>query len=281
MATKLKVGQETINPERMLERIALEANFMSDMRELMVDFIPALKNKLAAFVPHGQATEYDKYAHNIFMLEAKAKYKADKLDFLTFGANFVSVPIGFNGYLTNYSEELTRAINQCKPMAAQILSTINMQLANCITNKDAVLSIKEDTKIYTEAKNHRDDVNKKLGEYLTGVNTSGKAPMTSVLRRFADISDLAKQTKDVMSAIKPINLVDIKNKITELSSMADLLLDAMKKKETERVSPMVAKTLSMGLFETAAYIEFLSVLYYDAMVLMQTISNLFTTIVEA
>lgn len=265
----------------MVRRISLESGFLADLKDLINEALPMLKTKLSNLMVEDKDKAATQYIQEIFSLETKATYKAKHLDFLTFGVNFVSVPLGFKGHLIDYGSELLTTLSEGGKTLNQLLVTTNMQLANCITNSDAMLSLKENSKIYTDAGNNRMDRNKQLGKFIVANNGISKLPMTSVLYRFSDLGILGKQAKDLNMAIRDLRISQIKDKITELTGMADILIKALKDDNVKKVSPIQAKNISVALYETASYVEFISTIYYDTVVFTQSISGLFKTIVEA
>lgn len=264
-----------------VNKIALESGFVSDLKDLINEALPMLRAKLSNLMVEDKDKAATQYIQEIFSLETKATYKAKHLDFLTFGVNFVSVPLGFKGHFIDYGAELLTILTEGSKTLNQLLVNTNMQLANCITNSDAILSLKDTSKIYTDAGNGRKEYNQRLGKYIVANNGVSKLPMTNVLYRFSDLSILGKQAKDLNTAIRDLRISQIKDKITELTSMADILIKNLKDDSVKKVSPIQAKNISMALYETASYVEFISTVYYDTVVFTQSINGLFKTIVEA
>lgn len=266
---------------RMVRTISLESGFLPNLKDLINEALPLLKTKLSNLMIDDRDKAATQYIQEILLLETRANYKAKHLDFLTFGANFVSIPLGFKGHLIDYGSELLTTLSDGGKTLNQLLAATNIQLANCITNSDAILSMKENTKIYTDANNSRTTSNRKLGEYIVANNGVSKVPMTKVLYRLSDIAILGKQAKDLNGIIRDLKISQVKDKVTELTSMADILIKSLKGDNVKKVSPIQAKNISTALYETAAYVEFISVVYYDTVVFTQSINNLFKFVVES
>jgi hypothetical protein len=96
----------------MVRTISLESGFLSDLKDLINEALPMLKTKLSNLMLNEHDKAATQYIQEIFSLETKATYKAKHLDFLTFGVNFVSVPIGFKGHLIDYGSELLTALSE-------------------------------------------------------------------------------------------------------------------------------------------------------------------------
>ena len=271
----------SLTAEQCCDRIALEADFLSNMRQNLKSALPTFVALLKQINLTTNSEELQPFVKEILSDQSRAQYKSQQLDYLLYGEQLVSVPENFHGYFTDYGKTLISTLNTTHNRITMLLANINSYLSILITNKEHHTSTKDQSKIYIEASKERQMLMDNIGAYFPKNTGITKQPIKSVLHRFKDLEEMRDIIPQINTAVNKFNISQMQSHIQETSDMASMLLNYINQGDIEAISPAVAKSISVGLTETARYTELVSMIYFDTSLFLKAYSDLLKTILKA
>jgi len=266
---------------RHVERIALEAGFLADMKKMLSQSLPSFIAELGSLKNLFGDTQQPSHCNEIFKFTPRAHYKAQHLDFLIYGEALVSVPENFSGHYLDYAVSLARSLNIAHDRIVLLLAHINSYLSVLVTNREQHTSTKDVSRMYHEAGQERETILRDLQLFFPEENGVAKQAIRNVLYRFADINTMREHVATIGKSIARYRLNEIKSQTQETTDLVTMLVAQLNDTDVKAITPAVAKTVSAGLYETARYVELVSMLYYDTTVFLKCYNDLLEHIVKA
>lgn len=276
------INQYNLPPRRALEHIAIEANTAFNLKNLVQGYLPAFIRDIAQGATNLiQDRDENQYYRNFIMKDHRVAYKAQHLDYMTYGVNLVSVPEGFSGHLPTYGRTLISVGQSVQKRLPSLLTTLNSYLSQVISNGSHRHSLRDMSAVYKEVAAERDNMVAQLAVFFpkdkVGIT---KGQINRILERMSDVKDLKAGMDDLDRVYKGFDVHAIHAQIQESVDLANMTLKYLKEGHIEALTPAVSKTIMNGIHESALYIEFVSALIFDIIVYMKSVDNLYDHILS-
>jgi hypothetical protein len=291
-STLFTADSASVSLETQMAQLALEAQFMQNVAELFRTIIPSFKNRLEQL--HRQLNEftqrgndldlianYDAYATNVRHTDRRTQKALDNVrhyDLLTFGERLVTVPENFKGNLTQYTATLRLTLETGLRHQA-LMDVLNRQLAAFINNPEQhksatgklILTDRADESVVL--KEYRKEAVKTLKLFFPKDTGISKAPLKSVLERFADLEALAAESRKMAYFLDMKILHSYREKVNQMIQLLDLIMKQYRSGAANGISPKMALSLSENLYDVAQYVEFIALLQYDGRVCLNVVDK--------
>lgn len=252
----------TLSCEHYCERIALEANFLSNLVQLIKEALPSFITRLAGINTSVEQKVLLRALDEVERAHKRALSKAPHLNYGLYLDTEVVVPAGFHGNYIAYVDVFITNLPQLEQKVTALLATLNRQLSSYLTNKEELISSRSREALFEEAKEARLALEDHLKHFFPGEDDRTRAPLSDILNRFEELQALTPKLDALRSIVKSVKLESVNAQLKECADLSKLLLDRIKEGSLTAVGPQAAKTLSQGLYESARTMESLSALYY-------------------
>lgn len=280
----LIMNQVTVrhSTEKALKHLSLEAGVVDDLKNVFQEYLPAFAKDLSELTLHFNDQEHTTYLKDFLSKENRALYKAKHLDYMTYGQTLVSIPEGFKGHLLSYGQALDHQLNTAFNRIENLLSYINTYLSVFLSDKDRQLSMNDVTKYFDTVRKERELIIETVQQFFDkNRGTISKERLNKVLHRFEEIKDFKPVMSSLDKQISKMDLNTIQSKVNETIDLTKLVQEQLKKGEIVAITPTVSNSISIGLYESARYVEMVSLLYYDTVVYMKSVNSLIDSLVDA
>ena len=204
------------------------------------------------------------------------------------GTNFVrlsELPVGvmpnMKAKLTDLQPVVEDAIKRIKAFNTEIVTPYYIRLSTFVSNKDAKLSIKDETHIYKKLAQDRESVAKHNATYFSNKDGSGKSTVGDLIARSGDLDHVFDHVNRYRSEFREIHLDSIKDSIKGCVSLLDDIINSISDGTVTEVSPEVVKSLAHGAYEVALQAEFMTALAVVVLGYFGAADNLFSTLKQA
>lgn len=280
----LIVTDETVNisAEAHLNRIALEG-------ELVANVIDVFRNALPTFIGNiadSKQRFLQAFKDNrdiVLNLSRKQKTAVDAarhLDFLNYGDRLISVPESFEGNLLDYAKVLRSVADVAYKAQVSVIADYKLILSGFITNKEDKISLKDHTDFFKRIQKEREALQQQLAAFTSSKTGESKAKLNKVLRRFAELEPLLHEVSLLTSSHEATKLNHLADSVNECVELLNIITSGIQKNSISNISSNAALNISQGAHEVAKYVEFVSVVYFDVMVLLTAVNKLVDTLVN-
>lgn len=266
----ISLEREIVN---YLNRISLEQSFISkigssfsNMGGKLITFLSNQKEKLNL----GLNREKDLSEHEYSFISAKLRGKT----LFQFENQLISIPENFKGNLNNYAIDLNKTIFNVLPYMRKKQEEYTELLSMVITNKD----YRKDSNDYTHFSNEYAKIveteNKRMSFYFPKETGNSVTYFKNVFSQLREVEEFFDKVTYIEKTFRKENIIDFKNGITDISDLAEMIIDNVNKSQNQDISPEKIKMISAGIFSIAKFAEFISILYYDKIVLLESANKL-------
>jgi len=258
----------------------LKASESISNNDLVIDStLPSFRNHLADTYTrlnngfHSITTLFAKYLSYSLVNSISLK-EVDKLSFIDLSTTLVQVPEGFHGNLYEYSAILCKVYPNITTKAFELSNELIVELGKIVNIKSHKLTSQDLTSVYEPYSILRKDAEKLLNGFFEIGSTQSKVTLGSVVDSSNEIKQIFQSISDLERAIKGTNIHSLLDQINHISDLLKTIEDQIKIDRNSRFSPQIVKLLSEGTYECAKYYEFVSVLFYDCDVLIESVQQL-------
>ncbi len=259
MRKNLLEGNTTsVSLEHHMERLALEANFITTAFTNLQGMLPQLTDKFSVAVNGLFDSKASPAAETLFKVsnDVDAVVKLTSYNsFATFDRTLVTVPEGLQGNLLTYATALTLVSREVYATADEALSVLQQQLSTFISNSEIKQSNKDKTGDYKKAAKQREDITKEVGKFFTDKNVRSKMYMSEAIGSFEEIDDLYKKVKTLADLNNKTATSAIERKTNEVLNLLKLVYEDMSTNPDTSVSGAAAKNIATGAYEAAKCVE--------------------------
>lgn len=258
-----------------LKRLAFEASIVSDMTNAFKNIFPNILDTLKE-----SFTKVDTMPDVKLELSSHQRQVMDnlqKLNFLDISELAITVPEGFEGNLASYAEAMLVVANNLSGIMQTTLVPYTNYLAQYISNKEVKLSTKDMTSQFASMYNLRKENVDSLNAYI-GETKSSRVKIGKVLSRKPEIEQVFRTNNTINKVVNSLNLADIKKQVKRCTDLIDLIVDQVNEGKITNMSPEAAKNLAFGATEIASEVEFLSIFYFRAKALSNTVDSMTNTL---
>lgn len=267
-------SETSLSLEAQLDRLALEANYLANVINVFKNVLPNLTShitNLAGSLRQDDNSDTIKNAvKNFAELEKKLKYA----EFVTYSKTLISVPEGFKGNLLDYIHMLDKLTPEVYSGINDTLTEYKAILSTFITNKDAKIGLKDETKFFLQLEKHRLEVVDQLDKFYPKDSNVSKCYLGDALNRFGDVSELVTAIKSLDKKHVAQNIANMDNKIKECVDLLNVIIESINNKGIENVSGNASMNISKGAYEVAKYVEFVTVFRFKTMQAIASVDKL-------
>lgn len=249
--------------------VALEANFVQNVQELIKNVFPSMRADIASFfgqfsndAPAIQLTS----AQNDFVKEIS---KHSFSDLTALGAY---VPEGLDVHYVDYLKILEAAGDHAFQITPKVLSEYSLYLSVLITNDQQKRDTTSHAYPLREIEKKRAEHNIALGRCFKKGSTRTDVTLGHVVGRNSDWPNVFnfanKLTKDANSVDRKV----LNKKIAEVSQFLDIIQKKIEREEFVGASPEVIQNLAEYTYTVASELEFFSAIYYKTMAITNAIN---------
>lgn len=254
----------SLSVESQLNMLALESNVLVNVIDTFRNVIPNLAHelveRLSSLTPI-QDEEIDqlKQLKKRFIEVSK---KVEYANFLSYNKTLVSVPEGFKGNLLEFVHFLNKIAPEVFVEANKILGEYNFALSAFITNKENKISLKDHTDLFHRVQRRRDELTKGLNKFFSANTSLSKAPLGSVLNRFADIEDLIDDSVKLETQLNKHNLQEVQEGVKKATELLSIIIKDIESKGIQNIGGNAAMNISTGAYEIGKFVEFIAIFRY-------------------
>ena len=256
--------------------IALEAFTLSNPSQLLSGFFPSIGKKLKDLALKFKADE------PAIRLDSRQKdflKRLEKLNYLDIRGLTLVDHTGINTSLANFSGIISSLASQLKNIQKEVLNPFSTYTASLISRDDHKF---DTTNYFTTFQKYASGIEKDFTQLNSFVN-----PRVGTDRTIGDLIDRNKDWLDIFKylndAQRDLNSVDrnaMQNKVKEISSYIDLIIEKVKSKELEDVSPEVVRTLAEGAYQCAHLLELYSINYFYLLAVSTIVNDTMSKIMD-
>lgn len=256
-------------------QLALEAEVLGNMVQSIAKFFPSVfkdfNEGASKYLSNITAWSFDSVKLQNF--SRRENTLLDQLNSVPFEEmeNFkVPVPEGFKGNLVSYSSLLIEDKDYFYDTFIPALENFYVILSSVATNKDARLSLRNDTQAYKKLAEMRIARDKAQQKFFTsnGHDVQIKFPVAfeskdQVAVYYSRLNELSTHDhSDILRLVK--------DKIVAIGAVISSLVSQTENGTIKNVTPEVVKSLQAGTYEMASQIEFFAIYMYRCMSLIST-----------
>lgn len=257
--------------ERNLSQIALEASVLTNMVTSIKNIFPSLITNLRSSfsqTEHLPKIEIALTKEQQFLIKEIQNFK-----FIDIAEIKTQVPEGFIGTYLDYTETLLSVINEISSVNSRVLQPYSVYLSTFLTNKEAKINTKDQTRLYNDIKKVREKQIEDLSFYFKDSSNISVAKVGQVIKRNADFLTVYNEVGSIAKKVYSIDIKSINENVKRCVDMLDIIVNKINRDEITNVSPEVTQNLAFGAYEVAKEIEFFSVLYYKILALTTTVDE--------
>ena len=258
----LEGSTSTISLESHMDRLALEANIITNAISNLQGIVPKLTEKFNNAInglfdskSHSAVENLHKASGDVAAIAKLVPYNS----FATYDRTLVTSPEGLEGDFMTYVLALISVSREVYITADQSLSTLQQQLATFITNSEVKASNKDKTLDYKKAAKQREDITKEIGRFFSDKNSRSKMYMSEAINNFNEIDELYKKTKTLIDINNKTNIEAIERKTKEVNNLLSMVYEDMKNNPDTKVSGAAAKNIAEGAYEAAKCVELVGI----------------------
>ena len=253
--------------------LALEALNLSNVIDSLSGVLPALVTKITDTV-NSVISDQDADSRALNKAYGSLDHKLKLAKFIDYRKTIVSVPEGFSGHMTSYISLIAEHNITVYTDAIAVVKEYNHMLAVFISNKDAKIALKDETRFFATVDRNIRAINKDISVYFPGTTVNSKIFLGDIIERFVDIEELVHKAEAINKVYNAKNLNTFKDITAQSVDMLNIIIDSISKKGIESVSGNAARNIAEGAYEIARYAEFVAGFRYRTIQCTSAVNNL-------
>ena len=203
--------------------------------------------------------------------QRKIVQKLRQISYLEVSEILVPVPENFNGYFLDYLEEFEPMVRNSLSSCMLNLSEYRSYLALFMSTSDYKGSIRDMTPKYKSLETYRNQCVKTLNKYFPRDTGIDRMMLKKVVARLSDFEKLFDYCLKLDNVLVNFNIGEFKSMVDDCYYTLNLLNKDIDK-ENSQITMESIKNLSVGTYEIAKYVEFISSLYFDIVTIIRCIT---------
>lgn len=269
---KIRINEPTFALEHYLDVIALEAGVVENMVNTLKSIMPTFMSKLLPDLKKLDSV-IDTKMVALSKDEAKAVKKLPTIEFHYLEKIAFDGPEGFTGDYLQYANVLSKNIDYIRNIAQQV-KDYKVFLAGLLSSGDARLSTKDLSYKYKELAKLREAHGDELAAFIKPGSFAVTLPIGKVFQRSSDIERAIVEFSSINKRLKELDLKQIKADVDACVDILNTIIQRVNDGDFESMTPAAAKSLSIGAYEMARNVEYVSIAYYTAMAGMSGVNRL-------
>lgn len=272
------IYESVVNDTFALRGVSLEANFASNAVKAINSFFPRLfttvNNGFSRLEDTEKVTiEGAKDTRNFMKftkLEAKIEAGLKNIPYSDLTKLRVLVPEGFEGKYVDYATDLQQVFSYNENVLVPAIEEYYILIANIITNKNAKLSLKDNSSFVKRLISARTELNDLLVKDFVKDNHRTERTYEQVFSKNEDVTAMFKLRYQLMTSLEGTKLEQITDYVNKIRDSFTILINLAKEDQIEFLSAPQLKNITEGAYEIARQVEFFAVNYYRVKVLVNT-----------
>lgn len=225
--------------------------------------LPAVKNYFEdIIIEYKSLDETDKNVRKALVRKSDVEYISDNINMVKIGHTLIQVPEGFTDRYVPYLKWLdSKAINFINE-ASGFLEAYYVTLSVFISSKDAKLSIRDNTKVYTDMEKNLESAKDGLGSYFDSRSNVALRRLESLFDRGQDFVSVLKLAESLNKGRQVTKNDSILKQTKAISDLLNLIVESTENGKIPEVSAAAVTSLAKGALVAAQYVEFVGVLRY-------------------
>ena len=242
------------------ERLAMEANTLSNMVDSVVAFLPSIFSGVAStFSGFNKVSDEVKFAGNTAidnltrrennLLAELARTEFD--DMTNFG---VPVGVGFKGSLIDYADTVSRLQTYYQEDTAKHLQEFYVYMSVLVSNKDARLSLKDQSRVYKGIETERKQFDAQVQSFF-GTSQSNTVQYTKGAKSHTEFGSYLSKLTSICRIDDKRSRQAVSDLIEKISVVCDTLIKQAKDGTITNLTPEVTKNIHEGMLTMAKLVE--------------------------
>lgn len=202
---------------------------------------------------------------------------SDSLGYASFASVALPCPDGFKGDFLGYTQALASIADETINNAMSIMDEFRVYMSMVLSNSNAAISIKDNTKRYKNLEQTRSMQEKLIGSWFTP-NAVNQRQLFS--KMFASSSEIRPAMETSVAVYKKTEAIDLKNFNNRVKELYDRMTGIIAMAESGKtvVSKQTLQNLADGAMEVARQIEHLTKFMVRAEIAITASDNMIVTI---
>lgn len=247
-------------------RLAIESAFgeSSSILGIFSRLIPRSSEALKTFISPIQGFMDNKEEAGFKNSEYReTARKVSMLPFASYQDILIQVPEGFHGELVEYLKTLTQIHDTLISKANEVVLGYTDELAIFLNDVNRRKALTAHESFYLKIRSDREKAAKLLGAFFKTDSNLSRAKLGSVIKRFGEVDEIFSLAATLEACHRNTKLADLKNSVQQAVSLLDLIHERIQSDDSMDVSGAMAKHISEGAYETASFVELVSVSCYN------------------
>lgn len=272
------IYKSAITDNYALRAVALESNFISNGVKSIVSFFPSLlKSVSKGFAKAEDVKQFvpAQADNNLERLNKTEQAIADALIWMPYddiAMLRLPVPEGFTGNYCKYFAQLLEMFSYHEQTALPAIEEYYISIAAIITNKDAKLSLKDNTIKYKALSKSREENNKEIAKHFNASSVAEYAYGKLFLNN-QEVTQAFKLMHQLERTLISTKVASVTDQVVKITNALQTLISMAENGTIENLSPAQLKNLSEGAYEIAAQVEFFAINYYRAQVAINSLKD--------
>ena len=255
----LKIAESAVIPNAS-ERLAMESSTLSNMVDSVAAFLPSIFNgvastfsgfnKVEAEVKTVGTTTIDNLTRRENNL-LSALNSTDFEDMTNFG---VPVGVGFKGELLGYADTVIAQQKYYEADTVKHLQEFYVYLSVLVSNKDARMSLKDQTRNYKAIEAERRGFDKNMQSFF-GTSQTNTVQYTKGVKSHAEFGTYLSKLVAICRIDDKRERQAVKDLIEKISVVCDTLIAQAKDGTITNFTPEVTKNIHEGMLTMAKLVE--------------------------
>lgn len=274
----IQISNDNLSLENILNKVAIEAGFLSDMSDKISEIFPSMVSKFnKVFDITADLDNGDKGSFRFTKLTSEQQFLTKEIhtfDFIDIGELKIPVPEGFKGDLLSYCTHLDKAIKRLKNINTEVLNPFYTKLSAFLSSADAKKSLDDLSPMYKKIAKDRKEITEDIGEFFVSGALNVEDKLVNVIRRSADFHNLFDTVNQLKNDFHSIDINIIRSNVKKIEETLNIVITRQKEGDLTNASSESIKTLAFGAFEAASEVELFAIIGYKVMVLSTVIDAL-------
>lgn len=262
-----------LNIDSSLRTISLEANVLSNMITVVRNVFPDLLTKLSSSLNLCSNIKKDELTVNYTKEQKFVLENIVNKQYLDLAELSSLTPEGFQGKYLDYVQCLDTSVNELINITNDVLKPYSVYLSQFISTKDFKLSTKDNTKLYQNLSNKRNEQILSLNKFKSNTD-SAKDKIGNLITRKQDIELLYKAKTQLVDKINTIDLTIVEDSVKRCVDLLNIIIEQINNGDIVNITPEVTKNLAYGSIEIAREVEYLAMIHYKVLVFNTVVDDM-------
>ena len=261
----LQVEEHSINLDREMSKLAMEASVLANVINTFRSILPSLSSKLSEIASNFRLNDdLSKDVNALVKFVDSHKDAISSVGIVKHSKTLLPVPEGFDSKakMLDFLDCLLASSPVIMLGIQEILSEYHSVLSIFISNKDAKTAIRDHSAFYKRIGKTRQEVSTPLASYFDKGIDRSRMYFGDIYDQTSDIFEATKKANELNRLRSKHNLEAIRKQVNECAELLKLIVKQSEQEDFSEVSGPVALDLSNGAYEVGFWVELVSIYQY-------------------